>query len=226
MHSTGFALAGWRSGFALGLSTGLVVASAAFILFGQVSPPATTVDVVSADEPDTSADWHSAVADSTLQDAVRASAAMVPGIAETQGRLAVATSSAERSNVDGATRDLLARAEDHRRKRQFDLACEAYAAAARRGGMTADAWADYADAQASLAGKLTGAPARSIDAALAIDPGHAKALWLKASLAHEERRYDDALATWRRLQTVLPPGSSDARIVEANIAEAQRLARS
>jgi cytochrome c-type biogenesis protein CcmH len=121
---------------------------------------------------------------------------------------------------------LLARAEDHRRKREFAQACGLYASVAARGGMTADGWADYADAQASINGRLAGGPARYIAAALALDPRHAKALWLQASLAHEERRYNDALASWRRLQALVPPGSSDARIVEANIAEAARLARS
>jgi cytochrome c-type biogenesis protein CcmH len=71
---------------------------------------------------------------------------------------------------------------------------------------------------------LAGAPARAIESALALEPGHAKALWLKASLAHEERRYADALATWRQLQALVPPGSSDAKIIQANIAEASRLA--
>jgi cytochrome c-type biogenesis protein CcmH len=90
--------------------------------------------------------------------------------------------------------------------------------------MSADTWADYADAQASLAGKLAGEPAKAIDNALALDPRHTKALWLKASLAHEQRRYKDALTTWQQLLTLVPPGSSDARIVEANMAEASRLA--
>jgi cytochrome c-type biogenesis protein CcmH len=121
---------------------------------------------------------------------------------------------------------LLARAEDHRRKREFAQACALYAAVVARGGMTADGWADYADAQASVDGQFAGEPARYIAAALALDPQHPKALWLQASLAHQERRYSDALATWRRLQAVVPPDSSDARIVEANIAEAARLARS
>jgi len=121
---------------------------------------------------------------------------------------------------------LLARAEDHRRKREFAQACALYAAVVARGGMTADGWADYADAQASVNGRLAGEPARYIAAALGLDPQHAKALWLQASLAHEERRYSDALATWRRLQAVVPPDSSDARIVEANIVEAARLVRS
>lgn len=223
MHSTGFAIAGWRSGFALGLSTGLVLASAAFIFFGQLAPPAPTADATSGEGGGQPASWHPTVASSTLQDAVRVSAALVPGIPASRQRPAGDPGAAQSAEV-GAIRDMIARAEDHRRKRQFDRACEIYATVARRGAMTADAWADYADAQASATGKLAGAPARSIDAALAMDPRHAKALWLKASLEHEERRYADALATWRRLRAVVPPDSSDARIVEANIAEAQRLA--
>lgn len=120
--------------------------------------------------------------------------------------------------------ELLARAEQHRRKREFREACAVYVQLVAQGAMTADAWADYADAQASLSGKLAGAPAASIDRALALDPRHTKALWLKASLAHEQGRYKDALATWQQLLTLVPPGSSDARIVEANLAEASRLA--
>ena len=55
-------------------------------------------------------------------------------------------------------------------------------------------------------------------------PKHAKALWLKASLAHEQGKEDEALQLWKRLHAVLPPDSSDARLVENNIAEAERLA--
>jgi cytochrome c-type biogenesis protein CcmH len=155
-----------------------------------------------------------------LSAAVRSSARLLPGAAAaTAGWTAAQTPT-------GEVADLLARAEDHRRKREFAQACAVYAAVVARGGMTADGWADYADAQASINGRLAGEPARYIAAALALDPQHAKALWLQASLAHEERRYSDALATWRRLQAVVPPDSSDARIVEANIVEAARLASS
>jgi cytochrome c-type biogenesis protein CcmH/NrfG len=124
----------------------------------------------------------------------------------------------------GAAAAILASAEGHRRKREFKEACAAYAEAARLGAMTADSWADYADAQASLAGRLDGEPEKAIANALQLDPQHPKALWLKASLAHEQHRYKEALATWRQLLAVVPPGSSDARIVSANIAEATRLA--
>ena len=119
---------------------------------------------------------------------------------------------------------LLASAETYRRSRKFKEACAAYAEAVGLGTMTADNWADYADAQASMAGHLAGEPEKALAEALALDPRHTKALWLKASLAYEQRRYDDALATWRQLLALVPPGSSDARIVEANIAEAARLA--
>ena len=53
---------------------------------------------------------------------------------------------------------LIASAEKHRRKREFKEACADYAGAAELGAMTADNWADYADAQASLAGQLAGEP--------------------------------------------------------------------
>jgi cytochrome c-type biogenesis protein CcmH len=66
--------------------------------------------------------------------------------------------------------------------------------------------------------------AKAIDAALQLDPAHLKALWLKASLAHEEHRYADALVVWKRLRAALPPESSDVRVIDANIAEATDLA--
>ena len=218
--ATGCVVTGARSGFALGLAAGLACASAAFMLYGKVSVPAAAM----ANEPPrmgaSAASWHAGAAEGSLSAAVQASARLLPGV----GAAPAATAAAKLPT--GEVHELLVRAEDYRRKREFVQACSLYAAVVTRGGMTADAWADYADAQASVDGRIAGEPARYIAAALALDPQHPKALWLQASLAHEERRYADALAAWRRLQAVVPPGSSDARIVEANIAEAARLARS
>jgi cytochrome c-type biogenesis protein CcmH/NrfG len=91
--------------------------------------------------------------------------------------------------------------------------------------MTAQSWADYADVLGSLAGdSLTGAAGSAIDQALALDPGNAKALWLKASQAHEQRHFAAALTLWHRLRAVLPADSPDASIIDANIAEDMRLA--
>jgi cytochrome c-type biogenesis protein CcmH/NrfG len=157
-------------------------------------------------------------AERSLQDAVAVSAGMLGQ----RGGITFAAPGA----VQGEVGTMLTRAEEHRRKREFKEACEIYATLASRDAMTADAWADYADAQAALAGKLAGPPARSIEAALALDPRHPKALWLKASLAHEEGRYRDAAVTWKQLLAIVPAGSSDARIVEANLSEATRLASS
>jgi hypothetical protein len=217
--ANGFIVADARRGFALGIAAGLVFASAAFIIHGKVARPAASM-VARPQVNASTAPWHAGVAHTSLSAAVRASARLLPRV----GAAMVEPSAARTPTGEAA--DLLARAGDHRRKREFAQACALYASVVARGGMTADGWADYADAQATVDGRIAGEPARYIASALALDPQHAKALWLQASLAHEERRYSDALATWRRLQAVVPPDSSDARIVEANIAEAARLARS
>ncbi len=119
---------------------------------------------------------------------------------------------------------LVAQADELRRQRKFKEAAEIYRRAAAAGGMNADSWADYADTLASVGSSLKGPPAAALAKALALDPRHPKALWLKASLEHEEHRYQDAASTWRNLLAVVPADSSDARIIEANIAEAKRLA--
>jgi cytochrome c-type biogenesis protein CcmH len=112
----------------------------------------------------------------------------------------------------------------HRQRRDFAQARDAFAKVIALDAMSADAWADYADVLGSLAGgSLAGEAAAAVDRALSIDDGHPKALWLKASLAHEQHRYRDALTLWKRLRGVLPPDSPDARIVDANIAEATEL---
>jgi cytochrome c-type biogenesis protein CcmH len=91
--------------------------------------------------------------------------------------------------------------------------------------MTAQSWADYADVLASLAGgSLAGAAGSAIDSALAMDPGNSKALWLKASQAHEQRHFADALTWWRKLRAALPADSPDLRIIDGNIAEDTSLA--
>jgi len=120
----------------------------------------------------------------------------------------------------------LALANLYRQQRQFAPAHDAFAKLVELGGMSADAWADYADVQASLSGSLAGEPETFIDKALALDPEHAKALWLKASAAHEQGNEAQALAFWKRLRAILPADSSDARLVDNNIAEAEHLAGS
>jgi cytochrome c-type biogenesis protein CcmH len=115
----------------------------------------------------------------------------------------------------------------YRHQRQFDKSRAAFDRLVALRAMSADSWADYADVLATLAGgSLTGEPARAIDRALALDAQHPKALWLKASLAHEQGRYGDSLAVWKQLRATLPATSPDVKIIDANIAEARELAQS
>jgi hypothetical protein len=211
------ATAAARRSFGVGLGCGLLLACVGVVIVDRFASQSTGVPIAGGSEPASGATWQHPAPSGDLATAVRVSAVLLSGA---QPRVAAGGP----ATMNGGVEEMLARAEQHRRQREFDQACALYAAVVAQGGMTADAWADYADAQASASGHLAGAPARAIEAALALEPGHAKALWLRASLAHEERRYADALATWRRLLAVVPPGSSDAKIIEANIAEATRLA--
>jgi cytochrome c-type biogenesis protein CcmH/NrfG len=111
----------------------------------------------------------------------------------------------------------------YRREHEYAKAKDALAKLVKLEPNDADAWADYADTLASASGGSLRGSAKAIDTALRLDPAHTKALWLKASLAHEEHRYADGLRAWQQLRAVLPPDSSDVRIVDANIAEAAAL---
>jgi cytochrome c-type biogenesis protein CcmH len=112
-------------------------------------------------------------------------------------------------------------AEQHRRQREFPQAIAAYAELASRGVMSADQWADYADALGGARGRLDDEAAAHLDAALRIDPNHPKALWLRATWLTQKADYPAALITWQRLAAVLPPDSPDARIIASNLAEAR-----
>ncbi|MFZ2507706.1 MAG: hypothetical protein WAW79_04425, partial [Steroidobacteraceae bacterium] len=108
-------------------------------------------------------------------------------------------------------------------QRRFAEAAAAYREAVDADPMDADSWADLADSAAAAAGNDLSGSREAIMRALAIDPRHRKALWLRASLELQEQRYVAAAATWRELHALVPVGSSDARVVAANIAEADAL---
>lgn len=112
-----------------------------------------------------------------------------------------------------------------RQRREFPAARDAYRHVIGLKAMSADAWADYADVLGTLAdGKLAGEPARAIESALKLDPRHAKALWLKASFAHEQHHYVEALKLWQALRATMPADSPDLAVIDGNIAEAAQLA--
>jgi cytochrome c-type biogenesis protein CcmH len=155
--------------------------------------------------------------------------ALVAAASATETRAAPAASVAElEQRVKTNPRDVqgwLALADLHRAEHDNPAARDALAQVVALKGMTAQSWADYADVLASLAGgSLTGAAGSAIDSALALDPSNTKALWLKASQAHEQRHFTDALTWWKRLRSALPADSPDARIIDGNITEDTSLA--
>jgi cytochrome c-type biogenesis protein CcmH len=109
--------------------------------------------------------------------------------------------------------------------KNFPDAVQAYARATALVTDSADLWADYADALASAGNSvLTGKPMELVKRALALDPDHAKALWLAATEAHNRGDFAAALQYWEHLKTLLDPAGRDAAIIQANIDEARRLA--
>jgi cytochrome c-type biogenesis protein CcmH len=115
-------------------------------------------------------------------------------------------------------------AQQLRQGKRFADARDAFAKLVKLVPEDADAWADLADASAAAAGGDLKAGATAIDKALLADPDHLKALWLKASLELQEKRYTTAMELWHHLLGQLPAGSNDAQIVSANLAETRALA--
>lgn len=109
-------------------------------------------------------------------------------------------------------------------QRKFPEAEQAFRKAVEADPADADSWADLADCSAVVAGHDLEAGRDAIEKALSINPQHRKALWLRASLELQKRQYRQAATTWRTLQTLVPPGSPDARVIAANITEADSLA--
>lgn len=110
-------------------------------------------------------------------------------------------------------------------QRRFSEAADAFRRAVDANPADADSWADLADCEAAAAGRDLSRGKQAILRALEIDPRHRKALWLRASLELQEQRYGAAAATWRELSALVAPGSADARVIAANIEEAESLAR-
>jgi cytochrome c-type biogenesis protein CcmH len=147
------------------------------------------------------------------------------GVAVQPQAAAAATPARELQATPRDAAGWLMRADSLRAQRDFPGARAAYEQVISLKAMTAQSWADYADTVASVSGgALTGEAGQAIDNALALDPSNAKALWLKASQAHEQRKYAEALVWWGKLRAVMAPDSPDVRIIDGNIAEDKRLA--
>ena len=96
---------------------------------------------------------------------------------------------------------------------RFDEAVVAFERAHALLGDDPSLLADWAEAQATLAGNRFPASALGrLDRALEIDPDHEKALWLGGFAAAQHGRAGVAIARWERLLARQPPGSPRAAL--------------
>lgn len=108
--------------------------------------------------------------------------------------------------------------------RQYPEAAAAYAKADRLIASDAQMLADWADAQVmAKAGKWDDEARSLVKRAVAKDAKHLKALALSGSEAFDHKDYGAAIDFWKRLLAVAEVDSMDARLAEANIAEAEAL---
>lgn len=86
----------------------------------------------------------------------------------------------------------------------------------------ADLMADFAQALVMGANQpFAGEPKQLIDRALTLQPDNQRALWLRGVAEYQADEFDTAIATWTRLQTLLPAGSPVATSVQAQIDDAR-----
>jgi len=108
---------------------------------------------------------------------------------------------------------------------RFDESAAAYAEAAARLPNDARLLVDYADVLGMSQGRrLSGEPEKLVKRALAIDPGHPKALALAGTIAFEQQKYAAAVTHWQKLVDSLPPDAEIVTAIKGSIAEAQVLA--
>lgn len=108
--------------------------------------------------------------------------------------------------------------------RRYPEAAAAYAKADRLLSSDAQLLADWADAQVmAKAGKWDDDARNLVKRAVTKDAKHLKALALSGSEAFDRKDYGAAIAFWKRLKTAAEVDSMEARLAEANIAEAEAL---
>jgi len=103
---------------------------------------------------------------------------------------------------------------------RYDDAVVAYQKAMALAPNQPNLLADYADALASAReGDLGGPVQEAIDAALAIDPAHPKALALAGMAAYQRGDLAQARQHWTQVLALLPPESEGAKEIRADLAQ-------
>lgn len=129
----------------------------------------------------------------------------------------------------GDPRALMLKARLDMQAERFAPAVAAYQGAlAGRSKAVNDAavWVEYAEAVGMVQGRtLAGEPQRLLLKALELDGRHPQALDLAGSAAWETGDYAGAVAYWKRLQVLLPPGSARHAPLQTAIERAEQRSR-
>ncbi len=88
----------------------------------------------------------------------------------------------------------------------------------------ADVITEWADVTAASEGSVLGKAAPLVERALAIDPGHPKALAIAGTVAYQRGDYAGAAAHWEKILARIPPGAEMAGGVIESINEARQKA--
>lgn len=108
--------------------------------------------------------------------------------------------------------------------RQHKEATDAYARAASILPPNAAILAEWVDARVLANDRKWDDESRDIvKRALAVDPKHLKALALAGSEAFDRADYKQAIISWKRMQAAAPVGSTDVKLAEMNIQEANAM---
>ncbi len=87
-----------------------------------------------------------------------------------------------------------------------------------------DLYADYADALALANNRsLQGKPMEAVIRAIELDPNHTKSLWLAGTGAYQAKDWAEAKRHWEHLLSLMPQGSENAQMIEANLSEIYQL---
>lgn len=105
---------------------------------------------------------------------------------------------------------------------RFDEAQQAFEKAGAFVSGNPDLLIDHAELLGILAGNnLIGKPQQMIDAALRMNPEHLMGLMMAGVASYQTGDYPGAVTRWEKLLALIPPGSSDAEQVQANINDAR-----
>ncbi|HET8942590.1 MAG TPA: c-type cytochrome biogenesis protein CcmI [Rudaea sp.] len=188
-----------RSAFVAALALALLVPLGAIVLYGLVGTPAAL-------NPDVAAQTAQAPADhgQNIEQAITSLAAKL-----------------EQNPDDAQGWALLGRAYENTQR--FDKARDALKRAHDLAKDDPDITVAYAEALtlASESRRIEGEPLELVQGALKVAPDNERGLWLLGISQYQNKQFDDAIATWKHLQSVLPKGSDIVTSVQKEIERAQ-----